>query len=57
MLGVLEEEQSAENEREDMMNKIEDPLERKRLEKIFGNILMIYISRSPQIYLYIFKLK
>lgn len=36
MLKVLEEEQAAENGREDEMSKINDPQERKRLEKIFG---------------------
>ena len=36
MLAVLEEEQAAENEREDMISKVDDQQERKRLEKIFG---------------------
>lgn len=36
MLVLLEEEQNEENQREDMIQKISDPQERKRLEKIFG---------------------
>lgn len=33
---MLEEEQAAENEREQTMNSISDPSEKKRIEKIFG---------------------
>lgn len=36
MLKLLEEEQGAENEREQVMASIEDQAERKRIEKIFG---------------------
>jgi hypothetical protein len=36
MLAILEEEQNRENEREIQINDIQDPLERKKLEKIFA---------------------
>ena len=36
MLRVLQEQQAAENEREEMLNKVDDLQEKNRLEKIFG---------------------
>ena len=36
MLKLLEEEQSRENEREEKLEQIADPHERKRVEKVFA---------------------
>lgn len=36
MLRVLEEEQNAQNQREDMLRKVQEITQKKRLQKIFG---------------------
>ena len=36
MLNVLEHEQNEETEREQMMDNVDDPNEKKRLDKLFG---------------------
>ena len=36
MLKILEEEEKSEDDRDRVLHSVEDPLERKRLEKILG---------------------